>query len=100
MKDLFDLNETYVKLDGSRAKPIHGEYFWQLPAKEKNRLAGGWLVAGFPIHQDTHWERHPEGDEVLYMISGSVQLIQEAKGGERVIEMQAGDTPLQREGQP
>jgi mannose-6-phosphate isomerase-like protein (cupin superfamily) len=35
-------------------------------------------------------EMHPDGDELLYLISGRVTVVLEEAGGERVVELAAG----------
>jgi mannose-6-phosphate isomerase-like protein (cupin superfamily) len=37
-------------------------------------------------------ERHPDGDEVLFLISGRVDVILEHEGVEDVVELRAGQT--------
>jgi mannose-6-phosphate isomerase-like protein (cupin superfamily) len=94
MTDAFDLNTTYLNIKDDRATEIDGTTFWQLPEDEINRLADGWLVAAFLVEDDTHWEMHPAGDEVLTVVSGALTLIQETKDGERRIEMPAGASAI------
>ena len=40
------------------------------------------------------WERHPAGEEVVYLISGRVDLVQEHEGTEHVIQMHAGEATV------
>ena len=40
------------------------------------------------------WERHPAGEEVVYLISGRVDLVQELEGTEHVIELHAGEAAV------
>ena len=57
--------------------------------------AHGRMVTVF--HQGeswTSWERHPAGEELVFLISGHVDLIQDLDGKEHRIEMHAGDAVL------
>jgi uncharacterized cupin superfamily protein len=42
----------------------------------------------------TTWERHPAGEELVLLLTGRVDLIQELDGAEHRIELQAGDGVL------
>ena len=42
----------------------------------------------------TSWERHPAGEELVFLISGHVDLIQDLDGEEHRIELHAGDAVL------
>jgi hypothetical protein len=80
----FDLGNTYVHfMDGGRAEKIPvTDRFW--PDLMSGKLAlGGRLVtvsrhtADWPM-----WEMHPEGEELVVLISGSVELVVERDGRE------------------
>lgn len=80
----FDPGETYVQLthDG-RAQPLPGgERFWSLPGPELDRFTTGWLVTEFESRSDwTNWEMHPDGDELVYLLSGAAVLLLEQPDG-------------------
>ena len=88
----FDLVDTYVHLaDGGAAAPVEctAEFWSELMAGE--RYLEGRLVTAF--HADkgtTHWEMHPQGDEVLYLQSGSADVVFEEGNGERHVALAAG----------
>lgn len=81
---------------GARATPLH-DFSWD-PAYLQayvERFAGdgdeGRLVGMF--HQTeswTSWERHPAGEEVVLLVSGRADLIQEIDGEERRVPLLPG----------
>jgi mannose-6-phosphate isomerase-like protein (cupin superfamily) len=80
----FDPGETYVHLapDGHAQQVPGGERFWSLPAAELDRFGGGWLVTEFESRSDwSNWEMHPEGDELVYLLSGAAVLLLEHPTG-------------------
>ena len=84
----FDLATTYLALaDGPEAKPIEvGPDFWQTIATRTD--LGGRLVAIFAYDTDwTSWEVHPDGDEIVVLLSGAVDLVLDLPGGERTVEL-------------
>jgi len=89
----FDLFGTYVHLGATGEAPAveGGDEFWRLPATELDRKFGGWLVSAYHMTADTRaWERHPSGDELLYLLSGAIDVVLEMDDGERTIELRAG----------
>jgi mannose-6-phosphate isomerase-like protein (cupin superfamily) len=84
----FDLETTYLVLaDGPEAKRIEvGPDFWQT-IDTRDDLAGR-LVGIFRYDADWNsWEMHPEGDEIVVLLSGAVDLVLDAPGGERTVEL-------------
>ncbi len=55
--------------------------------------AEGRLVSCFDFHEGWDiWEMHPEGDEVVYLISGAARLVQEFSDGRReTVRLAAGE---------
>jgi mannose-6-phosphate isomerase-like protein (cupin superfamily) len=93
---LFELDTTYIHLpDGPRALPLEvGPDFWATIATRTD-LDDGRLVALF--HYDGDWptsEVHPAGDEIVYLLSGRVDLVLEEDAGERVVEMRGGTAAI------
>jgi mannose-6-phosphate isomerase-like protein (cupin superfamily) len=97
----FDLVNNYLHLgDGGEAFRVAiTPAFW--PAlmsgdyREEGvrRIAedGGWLAASYQVQQDMkHWEMHPAGDEILFMLSGEIDVVLDEPGGERVVNVKAG----------
>ena len=84
----FDLATNYLVLaDGPEAKRIEvGPDFWQT-IDERTDLAGR-LVAIFPYEADwTSWEVHPDGDEIVVLLSGAVDLVLDLPGGHHTVEL-------------
>ena len=53
----------------------------------------GYLLGAFRTEQDSdHWEVHPNGDEIIQLLSGSVDFILREAGGERRIELRGQAT--------
>lgn len=87
----FDLAETYVHLpDGPAATPVAGgAAFWEA-LDHRTDLHDGRLVTVFRMAADwPHWEMHPEGDELVCLMSGAMDLIIEEPRGERVVPLRA-----------
>ncbi len=85
----FDLRETYVHLeDGPGAPTLEGgDEFWKT-IQTRQDVQRGRLVCLFEFDADwTSWEMHPEGDEVVLLLSGSLDVVLEEAGGERVVEL-------------
>ena len=93
----FDLSRTFVHLGcGSTATPLP-DFAWTPEYLEsyRDQFAAdgddGRLVC--VIAQEATWdgwERHPAGEEVVFLLSGRVDLVQELEGAEHVIELHAG----------
>ncbi len=81
---------TYVHLaDDGKAHEVSGDSFWQLPPEEFERFGTGWLVSEFAFTEDwPTWEMHPEGDEIVYLLSGSVELLLDRGGEIQTIAME------------
>ena len=85
----FDPERTYVHLeDGPEAILLEvGDDFWEkLP--QRTDLGAGRLFAVFRFEES--WktrEMHPAGDELVYLLSGSLDLVLFEEGGERVVPL-------------
>lgn len=97
MSDAFDLHRTFVHLGlGATATPLH-DFSWSPEdlADYSERFAAdgdeGRLVCLMPQESSwDSWERHPAGEEVVILLSGRVDLIQEIDGVERVVPLELG----------
>jgi hypothetical protein len=99
--DAFELSRTYVHL-GLGATAIElPDFGWS----SKNVMsylrrfasdrAEGRLVGVVPaIHSWSRWERHTEGDEVVFQISGCSDVIQDLDGDYRTIRLSAGQAMI------
>ena len=75
---------TYVHLaeDGVATEVPGGEEFWSMPEAEIERYGNGWLVSEFAFETDwPNWEMHPNADEFVYLLSGSVEMLLEQPEG-------------------
>lgn len=81
----FDLRKTYVNLDaqGGAERIEATEEFWASLMKGTRRL-DGYLITVSDIRNDIpHWEMHPNGNEVLYLLSGKIDVLIEQAGREQ-----------------
>ena len=96
--DAFDLTRTFVHLGrDSTATPLP-DFEWSAEHVEayRRRFASdgkeGRLVC--VIAQDATWdgwERHPAGEEVVVLLSGRVDIVQELDGTDHVVELRPGE---------
>jgi mannose-6-phosphate isomerase-like protein (cupin superfamily) len=87
---LINPQATYVHLGGSgvASEVPGGPAFWSLPAEEMLALGGEWLISEFEFTSDwPTWEMHPNGDEFVYLLSGSVELLLEGAAGVKSLSM-------------
>jgi uncharacterized cupin superfamily protein len=103
--DVFDLSKTYVHLGmGSTALPLPGfswsrqnvmEYLRKFAAERDERR----LMGIVPIAETwTHWECHTGGDEVVVLLSGRCDVIQEVGGQYRTIPLRPGQAMINPRG--
>jgi uncharacterized cupin superfamily protein len=97
----FDLARTFVHLGlGAAATPLP-DFVWSaghLDAYAARFAADadeGRLVCVCPLEAtwDT-WERHPAGDEVVVLLSGRVEVLQDFNGMQHVVELRAGEAMI------
>lgn len=101
MAEAFDLSDVFIHLGlGSAATPLP-DFAWspEYMAGYHERFAEdgseGRLVC--VVAQDKTWdtwERHPAGHEVVVLLSGRVDLVQEIDGGEHVVELRPGQAVI------
>jgi quercetin dioxygenase-like cupin family protein len=99
--DPFDLARTFVHLGrGSTVTPLP-DFQWSAESVEayRSRFAGdapdGRLVC--VVEQQATWdvwERHPGGEELVYLLSGRVDLVQELDGSPHVVELRPGEAVI------
>ena len=85
----FDLATTYLVLaDGPEAKRIEvGPDFWET-IDERRDLGAGVSSRSSRYDADwTSWEMHPDGDEIVVLLSGAVDLVLDLPGGPRTVEL-------------
>jgi mannose-6-phosphate isomerase-like protein (cupin superfamily) len=87
-----DLDSTYVCLspDGAASLIEVTPNFWNTIG-DRDELNEGRLVAEFASSGDwQHWEKHPHGEELLVLLSGSMTMIFEVRGKEQKVELLEG----------
>jgi mannose-6-phosphate isomerase-like protein (cupin superfamily) len=87
----FDLESTFLGLDGRGgvAKLPVGPDFWE--TLDANPGARGTLVTTYESAGDwPHWEMHPKGDEVVYLLEGEVTMIFERQGRDERVPLSRG----------
>lgn len=78
----------HLRVGGAIEVVDGGERFWSRPEAELEEIARDWLVAEFSFEADwPNWEMHPEGDEIVYLISGAMDLLLEDPGGMREVAL-------------
>jgi mannose-6-phosphate isomerase-like protein (cupin superfamily) len=92
MTPAFDIKKTFVHLrdDGGAEKIPLTPAFWRGDAGKFNRVIG---LFEFKSSRDLHasmQEMHPEGDEVLLLLSGSIDVVVETGGEEDSTALEAG----------
>ena len=98
MTDAVNLSRTYVHLGtGARATPVP-DFAWDetFLTGYGQRFAAdgdeGRLVCIAPHEANwERWERHPAGEEVVVVLSGHLEVVQDVGGDIRVIEVRAGE---------
>ena len=86
----FDFPGTFVHLDeGSSAVPIEvTDSFWPDLVSGKLALGPGRLVSFSEFDADWEsWEIHPNGDEIVLLISGAMDLWFEQADGTTILEL-------------
>lgn len=100
MTSPIDLATTFVHLkNGGDAEPVKlTPGFWRSGKHTYDRLVG---VFAFQSADDLHssmQEMHPEADELLFLVSGAIDLIVEEPEGERSVSMRAGEAAIVQRG--
>jgi mannose-6-phosphate isomerase-like protein (cupin superfamily) len=89
-----DLKRTYLHF--TRTHDIErydaGPEFWDELRARRLRLDGR-LVGCVHLEQGPldHWERHPDGDEFLLLLSGAVTIVLEEATGRHAVPLKAGE---------
>lgn len=85
------IESTYIHLgpDGTAVPLAVTESFWAgLGSGRFDRLGPGRLVSQFGCTESwASWEMHPNGEELVVLVSGSVDLIVSADGQESCVRL-------------
>ena len=101
MTERFDLADTVVHIGlGSTLTPFSG-WNWEQATLDRYRdaTAGdgaeGRMVCLLPQTETwAGWERHPAGEELVLLLEGRIDLIQEIDGEEQRVELRAGEAAI------
>jgi mannose-6-phosphate isomerase-like protein (cupin superfamily) len=96
MPQTIDLSKAFIHLsDGGDAEAVKvTPMFWRVSGKRYDRLAG---VFDFSSAKDLHssmQEMHPDADEVLFLVSGAIDVLSEEGGTERTVALESGQAVI------
>jgi mannose-6-phosphate isomerase-like protein (cupin superfamily) len=84
-----DLSREVVGLDrADRRARLVDQVAGRAPQRIDGLTIGAPRIAGDPPHDG---EMHPDGDELLYLVSGAVTVTLELSGGDTQVDLGAGD---------
>jgi mannose-6-phosphate isomerase-like protein (cupin superfamily) len=85
----FNPSRTFVQLEpgGSVTALKVDKNFW---AGLRSRRIEGHLAGLVPMYRDFSWEMHPDGDELLCVVSGAISVVLQQDGAENTTEVSAG----------
>jgi mannose-6-phosphate isomerase-like protein (cupin superfamily) len=97
----FDPHATLVHLrEDGRAEPVAWtpDVFRRLVTGDRDRVVGAKHgVEPADFHAD-EWEMHPGGDEILYLLTGAVDVVLDEPNGERTVRLRGGQGCLVPQG--
>ncbi len=80
---------AYVHFDEggkSEVMPVSDAFWSELAAGKHPQLDRGRLMTAFSFTEPwAMWERHPAGDELVMLLSGTASLVLEESGKERIV---------------
>lgn len=91
-----NLTKDYVVLSPKgTSEGWSADAFWKMafnPKHPKNTRSMGYLVSAYEFDEDWRsWECHPNGDEVVCCMSGTMTFLLEKKNGVEKIILNAGE---------
>ena len=89
-----DLTQTYTLLhaSGEVEQVKGGERFWEAPRPVKDRVGQHWLLYESYYQKDwNEWVMHPACDELIYLLSGSLEIILDLRCHEKIISLKPND---------
>lgn len=97
MTTVIDLAETYLLLDGPDVVTVGGgDEFWaklDSDAGFEAQIDPAWLIGTYRYTTDfATWEMHPEADEIVHVLTGTMNLTIETTSGLRHETVPAGKT--------
>ena len=82
-----ELSNHVIGLDRSTGRAVLVEQTNGPPQRIDGYTIGAPWVAGAPPHGG---ELHPDADEILFLVSGRIQVVLELEGAERVVDLEPG----------
>ncbi|MCO5144144.1 MAG: cupin domain-containing protein [Oligoflexia bacterium] len=91
-----DLSKTYLQLKPTgKAQAWDAGKFWESAKTKGFESPFGYLVAQYEFKETwSQWECHPNGDELLIAIDGSMELVLENDGSQEVVSLSAPNSFL------
>jgi mannose-6-phosphate isomerase-like protein (cupin superfamily) len=87
----FQATETYLHLgpEGTAVPLEVNETFWEkLTTGGFDHLGPGRLVSTYDFAEDwASWEQHPAGEEVVFLLSGTMEFVLDMDGTQRKIAL-------------
>ena len=90
----FQLESKFVHLEnnGNMTGLLVDEKFWS-EGSGRGYLQSGRLMGVLKTDAGpSHWEVHPDGDELLYLLSGSMDVVIKSEGGNKVITLSSSSS--------
>lgn len=87
---LSDLSQLYLSLkkSGEIEKHEGGDKFWSKSGEELDKIGEDWLITEFESAEDWQsWEMHPHAEEIVYLLSGAMDLFLENGENRQKIEL-------------
>ena len=96
MTEAIELTTTYVHLDdgGQGSELPVTEDFWPSLMRGERQLSGRLVIASDLAGDTGHWEMHPAGEELLFLQSGSIEVVMERDGETGRVALAAGQACL------
>jgi mannose-6-phosphate isomerase-like protein (cupin superfamily) len=98
MPEAIDLSTTFVHLrSGGDAEPVAlTPSFWRASTApgRYDRLVGTFEFSSpEDLHSSTQ-EVHPEGDELIFLVSGAIDVVLQTAGAERTVPLESGHAAI------
>ena len=101
MTERFDLTDTVVHVGLGSTLRAFGDWSWDAETLGRygsetaaDGAEGRMVVMNEQSETWPTWERHPAGDELVLLLEGRVDLIQEINGREERTELRAGQAVI------
>jgi mannose-6-phosphate isomerase-like protein (cupin superfamily) len=97
---ILDLAETYLHLsDGAAVSAVEvGPNFWSTLRDRTDLQAGRLVVITHEKADWSTWEMHPDGDEVVALLSGEVDLVLQEGSRESTLSLKGRGTVIVPQG--